>query len=89
MTNEEYIANMDLLKEAFRTANMMIQTMSQEYVDHMSQTLDHAESMGFLLVAPIGFAQAMKNVDQQRKLLQWANQTRALYEEFLQEASSS
>ena len=81
MTNSEYQGNMDLLASAFRSFVLVASVLKDTELGIMEQTLDRADSVGFLFVPGIEYANAMENVSKQRKLLKFVRQARALRKE--------
>ena len=81
MSDEEYKSNMDLLTSAFNSFVMVASALEDRELGIMEQTLERADSIGFLFVPGIQYAAAMENVLKQRKLLQFVRQARALRKE--------
>ena len=54
----------------------------------LSETIEKADTLGFLLVRPIDFPQSMKNLKWQREVLIWAKDTLATYDRIKEEVEN-
>ena len=79
MTNEEYKAAMDLLVNAFRTSNLLLSCLPPGVLEALRKTVEAADSMAFLMVVPLDFDAANQRLEEQRKVLAWAEETLSLF----------
>lgn len=81
MTDEEFRAHMDMLVGQARIASMLP-------LDQMAATVDRAESVGFLFVAPAAYQRALPQLALQRKLIAAAQSLAAVVREAEAEAAA-
>jgi len=62
MTNDEYVALMDMLTSQVRVISMLP-------IEEALEDLDRVESIGFLYVAPLEWSAGLKNVADAKELL--------------------
>ena len=77
MNVDDYKLNMDLVVAALRAASTIALALTDEDLDELERTLQKADALGFVLVVPIDFPQAMDNIRYQREALAMVRKLRA------------
>ena len=79
MTDQEYKEAMDSVVSALRTANLMLSYLSPDALETLRKTVEAADGMAFMMVAPLNFHAANRRLEEQKKVLTWAEETLSLF----------
>ena len=79
-TTRKYEEEMDTVITALRTANLMLKALPHDSIEQLRRTVDSADNMAFVMVAPLDFGATTKRLDEQRKVLDWASKTVELFD---------
>lgn len=80
LTQEEFQVNMEIITQALQTSKMLLSTISQEDIERLRENIRMADTMAMFIIPPIQFDKSMKNLDEQRQLLDWVQDTKVLFE---------
>lgn len=69
---------MDRLVSALRAFGLLTEPVSDATLHWLDETISRAEAVGFLYVAGLEYPAANRRLDDQRKLLRWVSDGRAL-----------
>ena len=75
---------MDVVVRALQAAEMMLRTLPDDSIYELEKTVRAADNMAFMMVAPVEFVTAMKRLDEQKKLLEWARNTILVYKSMVE-----
>ena len=89
MTNSEYEAKMHTIMTALRVFYELASVVTDDEMAHIEQTIERADSVGFLFVVPMDFPAAMERVRQQREILKFVREGRALVRKLRREANAA
>ena len=80
MTNDEYTETMEQLVAAVRTVAFMSEAAAtDEELKHLSETIERADDAGMFMVRPIDYPAAMRNLDDQRRVIALHREIRKFY----------
>ena len=76
MTDAQYKSHMSDVINALSTALLLTQHITDDEVEHMADTIRHAESLSFVMVLPLEFGQKNDNLQAQQQALKWLTDSR-------------
>ena len=80
--------HMDLVAASLAIASNFLSTLPLGKLKELSETIEKADNLGFLLVRPIDFPQSMKNLKWQQEVLTWAKNTLAVHNRIKEEVEN-
>ena len=75
----KYEDEMDTVCGALQAAEMMLRLLPDDSLDELEKAVQTADTMAFMMAAPMEFNITIKRLDDQKKLLEWARNTISIY----------
>ena len=80
-----YEEEMDMVIDALRMAELMLIALPDNSLDELEKTVRAADSMAFIMVAPLELDATTKRLKDQKQVLKWARNTISVYKSMEEE----